>query len=140
MTNPCDRSGPQTIPEPAKKGHSSEFSGPGGDENIGFYASKYLKKGRNHRRVVLAIGIEGDDDLIAFLYGISEPSPKGRAFPQIEGVFQDRCPFSHCNHLRFVLGPVIYDNGLDPETLNLHQNLAKGSLSIVGWDKNTDSI
>jgi hypothetical protein len=134
MAKPGDRFGPQTIPEPAKEGHLSKFSSPGGDKYIGLYTVKYPKKAWDHRRVVLTISIEGDDDLVALLKAILEPCPEGRTLSQVKGVFQDRCPIGYSNHFRFVLRPVVHDDGIDLERLNLLQDLAKGSLGIMGWD------
>jgi len=140
MANPADRFGPQTIPESTKEGHLFKFTCSGSDEDIRLYTSKYLKKEWNLRRIVLAIGIEGDDNLISLLKGILEACLKGRAFPQVEGVFQDRCPVCFSNCPRFILGTIIHDDRIDLKRLNLIQDLAKGSLGIIGRDQNADFI
>jgi hypothetical protein len=80
---------PQAIPESAKESHPSEFSRPGGNEDIGLDALKYPEKKRNLRGVMLTIGIEGDDHVIVLLEEISEPRPEGSTFSKIMGMFQE---------------------------------------------------
>src|SRR4030042_6503154 len=113
MAKPTDCFGPQTIPESTKEGHLSKLTGPGGDKDIGLNILKYPQKEWNLRRIVLAIGIEGDDNLITLLKSILATCLTGRTFPQIEGVFQDRCPICSGNYSRFIFGAVIHDDRID---------------------------
>jgi len=79
----------QTIPEAAEESHPSEFSSPGGNEDIGPDASKYPEKERNLGGVMLTIGIEGDRHLIALLEDILKPRPEGSTLSKIIGMFQE---------------------------------------------------
>jgi hypothetical protein len=79
----------QTIPEATEESHPSEFSSPGGNEDIGLDALKYPEKERNLGGIMLTIGIEGDDHLIILLEDILEPCPEGSTFSKIEGMFQN---------------------------------------------------
>jgi len=117
-----------------------KFDGPGADEDIRLDPLKYLEKRGNFRRVMLTIGIKGDDHLIIFLEDIPEPCPEGSTLSKIRRVFQEMRSVFQSNPFSLIYGTVIHNDQIHPERPNLLQDRAKSHFSIIGRDEDTDLL
>jgi len=140
MAKSGHRFGSQAIPESAEKGHPSKFASPGGDEDIGLNASKYPEKGWDLQRIMLTIGIQSDDHLIALLEDISKPCPEGSPFSKIIGMFQKMNSMCQSNLFGLIQRTIIDNDRIDLEGQNLLKDGAKGLRSIVSGNENTDFV